>query len=198
MSAELNESNRYIESQEYYHIERVGPRLAVGEQYFIGKERNRFVGKYDVQHVSFKDSTGKVWGKLDLAQRMLTYLATGNKSLEIEEAYKGDPQAAIRDLKKGMNYFLILIREMIFEEVRQDFFPDLPSRHRCLWLVPVDDEALLLVEDARQAGANPEGGRNREDTSHQPVVPQSHNEQPRLGAESGFPVLGKWLGGERV
>lgn len=30
-------------------------------------------------------------------------------------------------------------RETIFEEIRKEYFPHLPSRQKCIWLVPIDD-----------------------------------------------------------
>jgi hypothetical protein len=35
-----------------------------------------------------------------------------------------------------------LIRELIFEEVRKEYFPTFPSRTRCLWVVP-EEEGLI-------------------------------------------------------
>lgn len=37
---------------------------------------------------------------------------------------------------------LLLIRELIFEEVRNAMFPQLPSRQRCIWLIPDNPAAV--------------------------------------------------------
>ncbi len=39
------------------------------------------------------------------------------------------------------NHFLMLSRELIFEEVRIEKFNDAPSRHRCLWLLRAKEDA---------------------------------------------------------
>lgn len=34
-------------------------------------------------------------------------------------------------------------REIIFEEIRQRYFPNLPSRHRCIWLIPSNNQQSI-------------------------------------------------------
>ena len=59
---EVKQVQRYVEEREYYHIERGDPNLVVGNTYFIGRGKNRFVGKYDTRHSNFTDSQGKGGG----------------------------------------------------------------------------------------------------------------------------------------
>lgn len=39
-------------------------------------------------------------------------------------------------IKDVLNDYLLFARETIFEEVRQKHFPQMPSRQRCMWLIP--------------------------------------------------------------
>jgi hypothetical protein len=39
-------------------------------------------------------------------------------------------------------HYMKLVRELTFEEVRKDFFPSFPSRTRCLWVVPDNNDTL--------------------------------------------------------
>lgn len=41
-------------------------------------------------------------------------------------------------MKKLISDYQLYIRERIFEDVRLESFPELPSRKTCFWLIPVD------------------------------------------------------------
>ncbi|MGD6778825.1 DUF2441 domain-containing protein [Sutcliffiella horikoshii] len=40
------------------------------------------------------------------------------------------------DLINSLGHYQRLIREFIFEEIRKEFFSNLPSRQKCLWVIP--------------------------------------------------------------
>nr|WP_302937337.1 DUF2441 domain-containing protein [Megamonas funiformis] len=46
--------------------------------------------------------------------------------------------------------YLLYIRESLFEEVRQQYFPQLPSRQKSIWLIPHNEKSLSFWKDALQ------------------------------------------------
>lgn len=65
---------------------------------------------------------------LDIGSTMNRFLAF-YQTFDLNQASQQD---AYRELR---NYF----REQTFEDVRSNFFPTLPSRHFCLWVIPDKD-----------------------------------------------------------
>jgi hypothetical protein len=51
-------------------------------------------------------------------------------------------EETVEHYRNILSEYLKLTREWVFEEVRREFFPNLPSRHRCLWVIPDDTEAI--------------------------------------------------------
>lgn len=48
----------------------------------------------------------------------------------------------IQSMTEAIQYYQRYTREQIFEEVRREFFPNLPSRLRCLWVIKDDIDIL--------------------------------------------------------
>lgn len=48
----------------------------------------------------------------------------------------------VTSLSMAIGYYQKLIRETVFEEVREDFFPNFPSRLSCLWVIPENMESI--------------------------------------------------------
>ncbi|MEN6316866.1 MAG: DUF2441 domain-containing protein [Clostridiaceae bacterium] len=73
---------------------------------------------------------------------MLNYNKTGIKNPVISEFYHFNTNKTLAEVAETLNYYLRFTREVIFEEVRKDFFPDRPSRYRGLWVIPDDTDCL--------------------------------------------------------
>jgi len=94
---------KYIENQEFFHIQRetnglTVPLWTIGETHFIGHKKNRYVEYFDYYDARF---------------------------------HEGDATS----LSSALFHTAKIIRELIFEEVRKEFFPSHPSRQRCLWVI---------------------------------------------------------------
>lgn len=42
----------------------------------------------------------------------------------------------------SLGHYMKAVRELLFEEVRSEFFPSFPSRTRCLWVIPDSVETI--------------------------------------------------------
>jgi hypothetical protein len=51
-----------------------------------------------------------------------------------------------------LNHYQLFARETIFEEVRVNHFPNLPSRSTCLWVIPHNQQAIDYWEAALTQG----------------------------------------------
>lgn len=97
----------YIQDQKFYHIQILRPDL---RQWNIGE--TIFIG----------DTKNPFLGYYDTCQ----FYESDNIS---------DPDKIIL-LTNVLGEYIQFVRETVFEEVRQKHFPQLPSRQRCLWLIP--------------------------------------------------------------
>lgn len=99
---------------------------------------------YHVQKIS-KDNKDKP--KFDVGQ---TYTIGKNKNYFIgdydELKLKIVETSSLVELFIEYEWILteyrMFIREYIFEEIRKESFPDLPSRHNCLWVIPPNIDGI--------------------------------------------------------
>lgn len=127
-----------IENEIFYHIQRNGI-WNVGDIHFIGRTKNPFVSYFDDNaHCIQNPQMGIRYSVNSMANEMLNYIFTSNKHPDFASFYHYEINRSFKELSDTLEYYLRLTREIVFEEVRKDFFPNLPSRHRCLWVIPDD------------------------------------------------------------
>jgi hypothetical protein len=73
---------------------------------------------------------------------MIKYIDKKEKDEYLKPFYHFNPEETIKELDRALKDYLILVREWIFEEIRKEFFPNLPSRQRCLFVIPNDVQSL--------------------------------------------------------
>jgi len=70
----------------------------------------------------------------------------GNRKNPFVEFYDSNGfvirEETVENYRGVLDEYLKLTREWIFEEVRKEFFPNLPSRHRCIWVIPDNKDAI--------------------------------------------------------
>jgi hypothetical protein len=131
-----------VEDKKYYHIQRNG-FLEVGKTAFIGKTKNAFYGYFDKNGHNYCDpQSGKSINTYEIAENMVRFLNSNIKDSELEKFFSFDKDETIKHLTNTLGHYLRFTREHLFEEIRKDFFPDLPSRFRCLWIIPYNDDAV--------------------------------------------------------
>lgn len=120
----------HIKNETYFHIHRIGPwsdRWKVGSTIFWGqKEINNFNRWYDnnVLAKDFNDGAG-----------MFSAKAALNKFLSFQRDYQNNNYEGIINFAyEVINEQSMFIRESLFEEVRKNYFPNLPSRKTCIWI----------------------------------------------------------------
>lgn len=143
MEEKVPRSLSFVEAEPYYHIDRkVNSRFESGTSYFIGAKKNSFLARFDVASMS-RVITGKLQLEVrDLLTEVLEIAKTGAPSKMVNDVFGGDVERATSLLGDAFTEYLNWIRETVFEEVRREYFPQLPSRHRCLWLIPLSKKAV--------------------------------------------------------
>jgi hypothetical protein len=131
-----------VEQKRFYHIARSGS-LTIESKLFIGKEKNNFNSYFDKFGCNYHSPiTGDFINSSVIGHNMLDYIKTGNKNPELEKVFTYDKDGTIKHLTETIDHYLRFIRENIFEEVRNDYFPNYLSRYRCLWIIPDDNDAV--------------------------------------------------------
>ena len=122
-----------VKNQVYYHVHRINEhsnKWSVGTTYdATRKELNLFNSFYDNHSLQTQIVTGQ-------PQYLLQSISSYNnlsqpQRVNIIDRYLGEFIEALKEHCK-------FIREVIFEEVRQNYFPQLPSRRTCIWLCEQD------------------------------------------------------------
>jgi hypothetical protein len=137
----------FVENVVYYHIQRNSSRKGgqwnEGQTYFIGGKKNPFFGFYDFAAFNIQDPISKNWYSLnEVANSMIKYIDKNEKDEYLKSFYHFSPEKSVRELYRVLEEYLKLVREWTFEEVRKEFFPNLPSRQRCLFVIPNDVQSL--------------------------------------------------------
>jgi len=65
-----------------------------------------------------------------------------NPYIKVFDEFSANNQQTQEALTGAVEHYQNIIREIAFEEVRKEFFPNLPSRQRCLWVIPNEEESI--------------------------------------------------------
>ncbi len=117
---------------EYFHIHRLGqytPMWQVGRRInWVQKRNNLFYDHFNEQGLFYDDGIED----LPFCQALDKFFAS---SIDYQRLEALSLLKAAREATKSQSIF---IREEIFEEVRGNYFPHLPSRKTCIWVCTRD------------------------------------------------------------
>ena len=117
-------------SKDYFHIKRLVPwssfkKWEEGEVINIRGESNPYFSFFETQQKAYPVTTDS--GVVNFGgAHFIGSVARG-------EVNSSDVANIADDL---VRHFVAYIRELIWEDVRKTEFPHLPSRQRCIWLIP--------------------------------------------------------------
>lgn len=97
----------------------------------VGKEENQFIRDLKT-HMPFNSINDNVFPKSAPLKDFLNSLEVGDCN-----HYEKLPQSLFYPL----THYMKLVGELILESVRNEKFPELPSRYKCLWLTARQSEA---------------------------------------------------------
>jgi len=135
----------YVNGKVYYHIQSKAswnkyPQWQQGSTYTIGRSKNPWFGYFDENGKNIANpTTGKVFTADTVAALILAHQDGQPQDPELKAFFSYDIKNAIIYLRAALSHYVKFARETVYEEVRVQNFPELPSRQRCTWVVP-DDE----------------------------------------------------------
>ncbi|MDR0602768.1 MAG: DUF2441 domain-containing protein [Bacteroidales bacterium] len=124
-----------VHKRTYYHIQRE-KIWNINEEHFAGNNKNRYCSFFDSCGQNYQDAnSGVLFPPTEVADYILDYLITGKKDAEIAHTFSYNPITVVRLLRDIVWNNARYIRETVFEEVRQEFFPSYPSRQKGIWVI---------------------------------------------------------------
>lgn len=127
------------------HFRDADPPWLPGTSHQVDWPENRyFKGFQDsLRHVVAASDGGNPHRIRRLVEHMLA-VHNGEQPYDatLAQTYPFDPWRALKDVHGALWDSLNFIRETVFEQVRANEFPELPSRTRGIWLIPEDPESI--------------------------------------------------------
>jgi len=135
----MNSADRAL----FYHVQRSAvPRFKVGKSYTFGEQQNFFARDLFAVDVSVPV---RGVGELPVDEILRDYFDPSgfNHYRSVKRAgYTADEKGLLGCAAAVLRQQALLLRELIFEQVRQEAFPEKPSRLRCAWLIPHEEQIL--------------------------------------------------------
>lgn len=127
----------------FFHVQRSAvPRFKVGKSYTFGHHENFFAR--DLFAVGTEVPVRGVGG-MPVDEILRDYFdPTGfshYRNIEHHD-YTANEKGLLSTAATVLNQQALLLRELVFEQVRQASYPARPSRLRCVWLIPHDEQIL--------------------------------------------------------
>ncbi|MDR2027523.1 MAG: DUF2441 domain-containing protein, partial [Prevotellaceae bacterium] len=124
-----------VKDKTFYHIQKE-PSWKVGETHFAGLNKNYYLDFFDENGHNFEDPvTKKIMHPNKVAEFLIEYLQTGHKDEDIINDYSYNTIFTLRVLNDIIWNYSRYILELLYEEIRRDFFPSYPSRTRGIWVM---------------------------------------------------------------
>ncbi|NLG85169.1 MAG: DUF2441 domain-containing protein, partial [Firmicutes bacterium] len=111
-------------------------RWEPGRSYEFGKEKNPQAKYFDATSYVVKNPNGNEAVFMNQAlQAMEMLMERRCVDQKLVSFYHYNPFLALHEANYLIYHLLYIIRELIFEEVRKEKFPHLPSRSKCLFVI---------------------------------------------------------------
>lgn len=126
----------------YYHINN-NPDCdwKVGDEIFLGVEDN-YMWRTFAEKGDFIELNGKKYSS-DMVARHAFDVYTGQQPAPLQmKGYHFNLIYTLKETMDSLGNSLRIIRELAFESIRKEFYPELPSRHKCIWLIPDNEQSF--------------------------------------------------------
>ena len=122
---------------DYYHINRIVPwsqhkKLNIGDEFDVGEESNPYFRYFETHKKIYPVTNITNGSTINLSG--VKFIGDISKGLiNLPDMSAANVARIAHDI---LNHFVSYLREIIWEDVRKTEFPHLPSRQRCIWLIP--------------------------------------------------------------
>ncbi|HET7921801.1 MAG TPA: DUF2441 domain-containing protein [Gammaproteobacteria bacterium] len=139
----------HIENHKYYHIHKHNsPTWVEGAKFSFGQQPNNAWRTFEVARRGITNPENNEVYTVDLVafRALAAYRKTGNRDPRLS-FYHYDPVKTLAETLDSLFLATRMVKELVFEEIRQQMFSNLPSRTGCVWLIPESDKAVRFWLD---------------------------------------------------
>ena len=112
-----------------------------GDEFYFGHEYNNLWRSFLEKGANIK-LNGEKYSADKIVKTALNAYLTHEPVPEQMKGYHFNPVGTLKEATDCLGESMRIIRELIFESVRKEFYPQLPSRHNCIWLTPDNEQSL--------------------------------------------------------
>ncbi len=129
----------HVNNKIYYHIQRKDPNQPfweIGDVLTVptGTKNNFIEGMFDTEYSRYAGE-GLYWDSDIICHYSAIQMGFETKSSDMDNSFF-NPEGILRMSYTMINHYLRVLRELIFETIREKNFPHLISRWECIWLIP--------------------------------------------------------------
>jgi hypothetical protein len=125
--------------EKFYHINY--PNWSIGDEISFGTEDNNYWKSMSKNSETF-ELEGQSHEAFKVLNAALEHYKRINHAPRVMKSYHFSPLSSLEESLQCLRNSINTIRELIFESVRQEHFPTLPSRQRSIWLIPDNKESI--------------------------------------------------------
>ena len=127
----------------YFHIDTLGHNWRKNDMIFVGDKTNHywksFAEKSDL--IEINGQNHEVFKVTKAAYE--AYAKIHPAPLKMN-GYHFNLLNSLKESIDSLGNSIKLNRELIFESIRKEFYPESPSREKCIWLIPDNNDSLLF------------------------------------------------------
>jgi len=126
----------------YFHINNQAYcSWKAGDEVYFGHEHNNMWRSF-LEKGAYIKLNGEKRPADQVVKHALNAYARNEPVPEQMRHYHFNPVFTLKEATDCLGDSMRIIRELTFETIRKEFYPKLPSRHNCVWLVPDDKRSL--------------------------------------------------------
>lgn len=126
----------------FYHISnKPDCDWKVGDEIEFGVEQNYMWQSFLMNGDFIELEDEKIPADLIIEHALDHYMKIYYAPMQMKN-YHFNPLHTLKEAVDSLRNLKIIKRELVFESIRKEFYPELPSRHKCIWLIPDDEKSL--------------------------------------------------------
>ncbi|WP_452225747.1 DUF2441 domain-containing protein [Lacinutrix cladophorae] len=127
----------------YYHINNTNCDWKKDDIIHIGKEENNYWKSFANRslYIELKGEKHEIY---KVTKAAFEEYAKLHPAPSIMKDYHFNILKTLKEATASLGDAIKLNRELIFEIIRNEFYPELPSRKNCIWLIPNHQDSLNL------------------------------------------------------
>lgn len=126
----------------YYHINNdPGCSWKPGDEIHFGHDYNTFWRSF-LEKGAYINLNGEKRPADQVIKYALNAYAYNEPVPPQMKGYRFNPVYTLKEATDCLRQSMTITRELIFESIRKECYPGLPSRHNCIWLAPDNNQSL--------------------------------------------------------